>query len=82
MNRHVVKITPSPMNALRWLLALECGHWVWVTRKQRPTRKTARCNRCSVIYSGTEPADVKSRRRSMNTGKEPVDLSTGRCLEP
>ncbi len=44
--KKVIKVTQSPMNPLRWLLDLECGHDVWVTSKKRPTRKTVSCDKC------------------------------------
>ena len=43
----VVRVTQSPMNAQRWLLDLECGHEVWVTRRGRPTAKYANCEKCT-----------------------------------
>lgn len=48
MIKRVVRITQSPMNALRWVLDLECGHETWITAKRRPTRKTAQCSPCNV----------------------------------
>ncbi len=39
-------VKQSPMNAIRWLLLLDCGHEEWVTAKRRPTRRTIRCSKC------------------------------------
>lgn len=43
MKQGVVSIRQSPVNGLRWLLLLKCGHVLWITAKTRPTRKTADC---------------------------------------
>lgn len=42
--RHV---TPSPVNAFRWLLTLECGHDVWVTQRSKPTKASHFCTACA-----------------------------------
>lgn len=42
----VVQVTQSPMNELRWLIKLSCGHDYWTTRKDRPRFKTAYCSIC------------------------------------
>lgn len=42
----VKRITQSVLNPVRWCLDLECGHETWVTANRRPTRKTAKCERC------------------------------------
>lgn len=42
----VVRVDQSPLNAKQWQLTLSCGHWQWVTANKRPTRKTAKCERC------------------------------------
>lgn len=34
------------MNPHQWLLLLECGHEVWVTRKKRPQIIKSRCYEC------------------------------------
>ncbi len=34
----VVSVTQSPLNAVRWMLTLSCGHEVWITSKTRPKR--------------------------------------------
>jgi hypothetical protein len=39
----VIRISQSPMNPLRWLIELGCGHDVWITATKRPTRKTMKC---------------------------------------
>ena len=54
MKRPVVKVTQSPLNALRWSLDFECGHELWITARRRPTRKTADCLRCDVERPGKE----------------------------
>lgn len=46
MKQAVIRVTQSPMNALRWCLDLSCGHEVWVTGKRKPTAKTAQCEKC------------------------------------
>lgn len=43
---NVVRVDPSPMNSMRWLLSLSCGHEVWITAKSRPKRKTVKCETC------------------------------------
>jgi len=48
-DRDVVKITQSPMNALRWVLDLSCHHEAWVTRTRRPTMKTYQCDECEHL---------------------------------
>lgn len=46
-DQNVVSVKQSPLNALRWCLALSCGHETWITSKRRPTRKRAECpERC------------------------------------
>lgn len=42
----VVRVDPSPMNTQQWLLTLDCGHELWVTRHGRPTTKNAKCEKC------------------------------------
>lgn len=44
--RNVTRVTRSPMNALRWVLDLACGHEVFVTSKSRPRRAKAKCEKC------------------------------------
>lgn len=44
--KKVLRITQSPMNPLRWVLELSCGHDVWITRTSRPSRKTHKCDVC------------------------------------
>ena len=44
--QNVTRGTRSPMNALRWVLDLACGHEVFVTSKSRPRRAKAKCERC------------------------------------
>lgn len=44
--REVLRVTQSPMNKLQWCLTLDCGHDVWITRRSRPSLKTAACDRC------------------------------------
>ena len=41
--RKVLRITQSPMNRLRWLITLECGHEKWITRRKRPTITRVTC---------------------------------------
>lgn len=48
MKRVIQKLTQSPLNRLRWLLLLSCGHEVWVTRKTRPhLGRQADCEICA-----------------------------------
>lgn len=42
----VVRVTQSPMNAMRWCLELDCGHEAWCTSKRKPTRKIEPCETC------------------------------------
>ena len=42
----VVAVTRSPLNVLRWNLSLSCGHDVWVTAKNQPTRRLWVCADC------------------------------------
>lgn len=42
----VVRVTPSPLSSLKWILDLSCGHDVWVTSKSKPTRKLWLCEKC------------------------------------
>ena len=44
--RKVVKVTQSPLNALRWCLQLDCGHEIWITSRKRPKRAREGCERC------------------------------------
>lgn len=44
--RIVTDVFRSPMNPLRWLLTLSCGHETWVTSKARPSRREAACAYC------------------------------------
>jgi len=43
----IERVTQSPMNPVRWLLDLDCGHSVWVTAKRRPTRQQIDCGDCA-----------------------------------
>ena len=47
----VHQIVQSPINKLRWVLGLECGHCEWITRKTRPTLKKYRCSKCEASKS-------------------------------
>ncbi len=47
MWQKVVSVAQSPMNKLRWVLRLECGHEAWITLKSRPTRDLHGCLECS-----------------------------------
>jgi hypothetical protein len=42
----VTRVTQSPMNALRWVLDLACGHEAFVTSKSKPRRTKAKCEKC------------------------------------
>jgi len=46
VKRNVLQVKQSPLNPLRWMLVLECGHDTWVTAKRRPQRKTSHCAAC------------------------------------
>lgn len=46
MKRAVVRVSPSPMNAKRWCMDLECGHEVWVTGR-KPKRAMENCTKCA-----------------------------------
>lgn len=47
MKQAVVAATQSPLNRLRWMIDLACGHYVWVTRKGKPQAKMVECPVCS-----------------------------------
>jgi hypothetical protein len=58
MRKAVASVSQSPMNALRWLITLECGHELWVTRKRRPS-SSPRLMVCAVC---TKDAQAKEKR--------------------
>jgi len=35
-NRTIISIHQSPMNSRQFLVALTCGHAIWITRSRRP----------------------------------------------
>ncbi len=43
--RKIVEIEQSPFNR-RYMLVLECGHTVWVSR--RPRREMVHCEQCTA----------------------------------
>ena len=45
----VLSVKQSPLNPKQWCCNLDCGHDQWITAKQRPTRKTLKCDRCAAI---------------------------------
>lgn len=51
IKRVVTKATQSPMNALRWMVTLDCGHEQWVTQRTRP--KAGKKLPCSACATGT-----------------------------
>lgn len=55
MKRNVVNVRQSPMNPLRWLVTLDCGHDVWVTRKGKLQAKMVECPVCSEEIAKGEP---------------------------
>ena len=48
MNSRIKSIKQSPLNPQQWCLDLACGHDVWVTAKQRPRAKKAKCPKCAA----------------------------------
>jgi len=44
--RKVLRVTRSPLNPKRWVLDLECGHELWVTRIRRPCATRVHCEEC------------------------------------
>jgi hypothetical protein len=44
----VLNAKVSPLNPKQWNLSLDCGHYVWVTAKRKPTRKSIKCERCKT----------------------------------
>jgi len=46
VKRNVTRVDQSPMNRLRWLLTLACGHEVWITSRSRPRRAKSACPTC------------------------------------
>jgi hypothetical protein len=43
----ILRVTQSPMNALRWVLDLSGGHEAWITQKMRPRLgKSVHCAVC------------------------------------
>ena len=55
--RYVKRVRQSPLNPMRWVLDLDCGHEVWVTAKSCPTRATAACPKCNELAAPSEGAD-------------------------
>jgi hypothetical protein len=53
MKRKVIDVSQSPMNALRWLVKLECGHEAWLTRKKKPAQAKYTCLTCAGAQTGT-----------------------------
>jgi hypothetical protein len=50
--KRVTKTAQSPMNAVLWLLTLECGHTRWVTGKKPPLRACCRwCDADKVLLA-------------------------------
>ena len=46
--RKVIRVDQSPMNPMRWLLTLSCGHDVWCTAFEKPTAKLLKCSKCAA----------------------------------
>lgn len=46
----VQSVKQSPMNAMRWMLTLSCGHETWVTSKSKPKRMKEFCPTCVVSF--------------------------------
>ena len=44
----VLSATRSPLNKLRWLVQLACGHEHWVAQRSRPTGRRF-CVECFVV---------------------------------
>jgi len=59
MKVRVMSVKQSPLNPLRWLLTLACGHEIWVTAKQRPRVRTGRCPKCSAETEAAQAAGGK-----------------------
>lgn len=46
--RKIRRAFSSPMNGHRFNLSLECGHEIWVTRRQKPTiGRSIPCAECA-----------------------------------
>jgi hypothetical protein len=49
VRRRVLAVTRSALSAVRWCLALECGHEVWVTSPSSPrVGGFKRCPKCGL----------------------------------
>jgi len=45
MKQAIVTSSKSPLNKLKWLVALSCGHEEWVAQKTKP-RGFRECQKC------------------------------------
>lgn len=57
----VYAIDRSPMNKLRWVLSLFCGHTAWETSKSMPSKRLVDCEACRRRAQGSAGggADIK-----------------------
>ncbi len=58
----VISVKQSPLNALRWVLVLDCGHTVWVTARSRPQWKTCNCEHETCVQQQTEERNGRQVR--------------------
>lgn len=81
--QNVTRVTQSPMNALRWVLDLACGHEVYATSKRRPTRKKAACEKCktaTVAPASTWTSFARAKYTDPDFRKDPkTDRFCARC---
>lgn len=54
--RKIVEIEQSPFNR-RYMLILECGHVVWVSR--RPRREMVHCEQCTAQLTAASAVETQ-----------------------
>ena len=55
----VLRVTQSPMNAVRWVLDLACGHQAWVTSYAKPRVIKKACDICTEEEARSARATCK-----------------------